>query len=68
MAEWIDSLPVWWANVITLVLFVLIAAACFLVPRHVFMSDAPDQAGWRDIRWWALILIMVQLGIYALFS
>ena len=68
MAEWLASLPVWWANVITVVLFLIIAAACFLVPRSIFMNDAPDQSHWRDIRWWALALIAVQLGIYALFS
>ena len=68
MAEWLSTLPVSWANAITLVLFVLIAAACFLVPRRVFMSDAPDQSAWRDIRWWALVLVAIQLGIYAVFS
>lgn len=68
MPEWLAELPVWWANVITVVLFLLIAAGCFLVPRRVFMMDAPDQARWRDIRWWALALILIQLGIYGLFS
>ena len=68
MGEWLSSLPVWWANVITVVLFIAIAGACFAVPKSVFMADAPDQARWRDIRWWAVILIAVQLGIYAVFS
>ena len=68
MADWLADLPVWWANVITVVLFIAIALACFLVPRRALMEDAPDQARWRDIRWWALALIIVQLGIYSLFS
>lgn len=68
MMSWLATLPVWWANVITIVLFVCIAVGCFVVPSRVFMHDAPDQARWRDIRWWALILIAVQLGIYGLFS
>ena len=67
MGEWLSSLPVWCANVITVVLFIAIAFACFAVPKSVFMADAPDQARWRDIRWWAVILIAVQLGIYAVF-
>ncbi len=65
---WIYELPVWWANVITVVLFGCVAVGCFAVPSHVFMNDAPDQARWRDIRWWALVLIAAQLGIYSLFS
>jgi len=32
------------------------------------MHDAPDQSRWRDVRLWALALVVVQLGIYALFS
>jgi len=68
MMEWLQSAPVWWANAITQVLFVLIAIACFAVPRQVFMHDAPDQSRWRDVRLWALALVVVQLGIYALFS
>ncbi len=68
MFEWLQNAPVSWANGITQVLFVLIALACFAVPRRVFMADAPDQSHWRDIRLWAAVLIVVQLGIYQLFS
>lgn len=68
MMEWLQSAPVWWANVITQVLFVLIAIGSFAVPKHVFMHDAPDQSRWRDVRFWALALVVAQLGIYALFS
>ena len=68
MMAWLASLPVWWANVITVGLFAFIAIGCFTVPRRLFMADAPDQARWRDVRWWALVLIATQLGIYALFS
>jgi hypothetical protein len=65
---WLAAAPVWWANAITVTLFGLIAMGCFAVPPAAFMADAPDRAWWRDIRWWALALIAVQLGIYGLFS
>ena len=68
MMEWLQALPVAWANGITQVLFVGIALACFAVPKTVFMRGAPDNARWRDIRYWALALVIVQLGIYTLFS
>lgn len=68
VAEWLSELPVWWANLITLGLFAGLAVGSFAVPRGVVMADAPDQARWRDIRWWSLMLIALQLGIYALFS
>ena len=67
MSDWITTLPVDWANNITVVLFVLIALACFAIPRSSVIADAPSKARWRDLRWWAVILITIQLGIYVLF-
>ena len=61
-------MPVWWANVITVVLFVVLAGGCFLIPLGRIVEGAPDQKAWRDIRWWAVVLIAIQLGIYAIFS
>jgi hypothetical protein len=66
--EWLQNAPVWWANAATEVMFILIALAVFAVPKRVFMADAPNQSHWRDVRLWAVILIAVQLGIYAVFS
>jgi hypothetical protein len=68
MIEWLETAPVWWANAFAQLLFVGIAIGCFAVPRRIFMADAPDQSHWRDVRYWALALVAVQLGIYALFS
>jgi hypothetical protein len=50
------------------VLFVAIGGACFLLPQRSIIADAPDRARWRDLRWWALVLICVQLAIYGIFS
>ena len=68
MIEWLQSAPVWWGNLSTQLLFALIAIAVFAVPKRVFMVDAPDQSLWRDIRIWAVVLVVAQLGIYVLFS
>jgi hypothetical protein len=68
VAEAIQALPVWWANAASFVLFAAIALACLTVPRERVFSDAPDRAGWRDLRWWAVALAAVQIGIYAVFS
>lgn len=63
-----DALPVWPAYLFTTVLFLGIAVASLrLPPAHAF-ADAPDRRRWRDIRWWAVALIAVQLGLYGVFS
>lgn len=63
-----EQWPQWWANAITVVLFLLIAGAVFLVRKQDILRTAPDQAGWRDIRIWAVVLIAIQLGLYVIFS
>ena len=60
--------PVWWANVATTCAFLVLLVICFLIPRKSVLADAPDSRVWRDLRWWAVALIVVQLGIYAVFS
>ncbi len=60
--------PLWWASLFTIGLFLLIAILVWLIPIKEVLSDAPDKAGWRDLRLWASALIAVQLMIYYLFS
>lgn len=68
MSEQIASLPVAWANGITVLLFIAIAIACFAIPFRSVIADAPGRHRWRDLRLWALLLIAFQLGIYLLFQ
>jgi hypothetical protein len=63
-----EQFPQWWAYVFTVVLFFLLLAGSWLIPRKEILADAPDQARWRDIRIWATVLIAVQLLIYFMFS
>jgi hypothetical protein len=64
----IESWPVWWANALTLFLFLILVIGCWRIPESDVMADAPDRARWRDLRIWASVLVLVQLGIYRLFS
>ena len=63
-----EMFPQWWAYVFTVILFLLLAIGSWLIPKREVMADAPDQARWRDLRWWATALIAVQLMIYFMFS
>ncbi|MEQ8858934.1 MAG: hypothetical protein RIC56_09820 [Pseudomonadales bacterium] len=64
----VSVLPLWPAYLFTVVLFVAIAIGSLLVPRDRLLEDAPDRAGWRDIRVWSVTLVAVQLGLYWVFS
>lgn len=64
----VSDLPIVWANYLSMAGFVLLGALVWLVPRETIFADAKDHAGWRDFRWWATVLIIIQIGIYTIFN
>ena len=67
--SWLSSLPVAWANSLTMALFaVLLVLMWVIFSRQQVFGDAPDQSWWRDLRIWGTLVIFVQLGIYSLFQ
>lgn len=64
---WVQSLPVAWAQGLTLALFLGLLLVCWTIPRAHILADAPPER-WRDLRLWASVLIVLQLGLYQLFS
>ena len=66
VADLLASAPVAWALPATFVAFVLLVAVVWWVPRASVFEEAPDGAAWRDLRLWATVLVVVQLGIYLL--
>lgn len=64
----LESLPLWPAYLFTVILFLALPAGSLLVPLEHVLEDAPDRARWRDIRWWSVALVTVQLGLYWVFS
>ncbi len=64
---WLETLPLAWANSLTMVLFGLLLLMLWSFPRDMILRDAPDQRRWRDLRIWGTLLIFVQLAIYAVF-
>ena len=63
-----DNLPLWWASLGTVIIFLVLLILNWTVRKTSFMSDAPDEANWRDLRVWATVLIFIQLAIYFVFS
>ncbi|MEM7001363.1 MAG: hypothetical protein AAF529_11290 [Pseudomonadota bacterium] len=64
----IEQLPVAWAYILSMLGFVFLGVIVWLIPKHLVMAQAPDQARWRDIRIWATVLICIQLTLYAVFN
>ena len=62
------ELPVAWANYLSMAGFAFLALFVWLIPRRLILSEAPDASRWRDIRVWATALIVLQIGLYAVFT
>ncbi len=62
------NLPVEWANYLSIVGFVFLLVLVWRIPRRLIYSEASDSAKWRDIRWWASLLIAIQLTLYLTFT
>ena len=56
------------ALTIFLSFFALLAVGVFLLPRGYIYLGAPDQARWRDLRLWALVLVILHACVYWYFS
>jgi len=64
----LSELPVVWANYVSIAGFLFLAVLVWSIPRDLIYQDSKDDAGWRDIRWWATVLIAAQLVLYSIFT
>ena len=62
------ELPASWANFVSIVGFIFLAALVWSIPKGLIYKEAPDSAAWRDIRLWATSLIIFQIMLYLVFS
>ncbi len=45
--------------------FVLLLTGVFLLPREYIFRGAPDASSWRDLRFWALFLVLIHTLAYS---
>ena len=67
MTAWVGSLPLGWALPATVLLLLGGLLACWMLPRSQVLADA-EPGRWRDLRLWATVLLLLQIGIYQFFS
>jgi len=64
MGDWLADLPLWWGKVIAVLFFLAIAVWTWRRPKSYIHKGAPDNHGWRDLRVWATVLMVIQIFIY----
>jgi len=67
VVEWLDNLPLYWAKIVGTVFFVCVIIWALTRPKAYIFKGAPDMKMWRDLRLWAVVILIVQIVIYARF-
>jgi len=67
MYEWLASLPLFWAKIISVAGFVGMIIWAWFRPRNFIFQGAPDGRTWRDLRIWASLLMVIQILLYLSF-
>ncbi len=61
---WLDSLPMWMAKASAVALFVIAGIWVVCLRRNFVYLGALDDARWRDLRIWAVFLLVVYASVY----
>ena len=61
------DLPVVWANHISIGLFLALGIGVWSIPKSAIVPEEYAGEAWRDLRWWALGLILLQIALYTFF-
>jgi hypothetical protein len=63
----LQNIPLVWAKYIAVIFFVAMIIWALLLPKEYILKGAPDRKPWRDLRVWAVIILIVQIILYIKF-
>ena len=63
----IDTLPLWVGTACAIGLFVIVGIWALTLKRSYIYLGAPDQAAWRDLRIWTIIVLLPYIIVYLIF-
>ena len=61
--DWLGSLPSWTGPACATALFLLTGLWISTLKRRYVYLGAPDQARWRDLRLWALLVLVPYIAV-----
>jgi hypothetical protein len=65
--SFLSRIPVFYARIIICSLYLLLLIWVLRRPKSYILREAPNKKGWRDLRIWAVILIVFQIALYVIF-
>ncbi len=64
---WLAKLSLTWATIISIATLVVTIFWAWFRSKEFILLGSPDEKSWRDLRLWAIILMMVMIVIYLIF-
>ena len=62
--DWLVDLPIGIARIILMFAFLVPLVFAFILPRAYVYLGAKNQKKWRNLKWWILGLVLIQIAIY----
>ena len=62
--SWLQGVDLAWPAALVTLLYLVLLIWCITRPRDQMLLGAPDKARWRDLRYWAVPLILIQIALH----
>lgn len=62
--KWLSGLSIFWGITISIITFIVTGIWAWLRQKDYIFQGSIDAKSWRDLRIWALILMIVMIFVY----
>jgi hypothetical protein len=62
-----ENIPIFSGKILITLLYLLLAFWVIKRSKSFILEGAPTKRNWRDLRFWALLLIGIQIVLYLIF-
>jgi len=65
--NFLNRIPLFYAKILVGSLYLLLLFWVLRRPKEYILRETPTKKGWRDLRIWAVVLIVFQIALYIIF-
>ncbi len=65
--DWLANLSMGWARFLLLLPFITMLVFPLSLNRRTIYQGANDQSKWRNLKFWVIIIVSVQVALYFYF-
>ena len=66
--DWLAGLSMAQVKAIVMGLFFVVVVWIWLLPKRYVYQGAPDRRGWRNLKVWATLVVLIQALLYWTFG